>query len=176
MGYVHDTNMSKVISPFNMFGTVATWTIAAGAVTNTLAYHADATDEAAVCNIFIDPWSNSGVDASGLPVKGSLLKSIEVDFEVLVAACDAVSAAIYKVKRGANGAVAVVSAPTFTYDTGHDTAPERLTLDQHKMILTLDTPVYVENDEYYIVAVTFDKAATTTIDVLCAVANFTFRA
>ena len=169
MGYVHNTSMIQYVSPFQMFGTTATWVVAAGAVSGTLAYHADATDESATCSIPIPVPSNSKAQA------GSYLKAIEVDYEVLIAACDAVSAVVNRVTRGANGAVAVVDTLAFSYDTGHDTAPERLTLDQHRMKLTLDTPLWLDEEEYIIVVLTFDKAATTTIDVLGAFAEFTVR-
>jgi hypothetical protein len=176
MGYVHDQHMTKFIPPTQMFGTVAAWGIAAGAVSNSIVYGCDSTDEAAVLHIPIDPWSNGAVDAGGLPTKGCKLKSIEIDFEILTAACDAVTALIYKAKRGADGAVVVMSSIAFTYDAGHDTAAERLDVDQHKMTLTLDDPVYIENDEHYRVQITFDKAATSTVEVLGAFVNFDFRA
>jgi hypothetical protein len=70
----------------------------------------------------------------------------------------------------------VAASVDFTYDTGHDAANERLTLDEHKMVLTLDDPAWIDNDEEYWVEVAFDKAATTTLDFLGAVANFTLRA
>lgn len=175
-GYVHDTTMTKFIPPHTMQGTVAAWTFGAGQVSNSYVFKCDATDEVAVLTFFIDIWSNSAVDAGGNPIKGSLLKSIELDFEVLIAALDAMSAVIYKAKRGADGADVVMSTPTFTYDSGHDSAAERIDIDEHKMTLTLDTPAYIENDEYYRVDVSFDKAATSTVEVLGAFANFTFRA
>ena len=169
MGYVHNTGMKQFIPPTTMYGTVAAWAIAAGAVAGTLAYHADATDESADCVIPIQIPSNE----NGL--SGAYLKAIEIDFEILVAACDAVSAVVNKVTRGADGAVAVVAAQTFTYDSGHDTDAERLTLDQHRMKLTITTPIWVDEEEYVYVVITFDKAATTTIDVLAAIADFTLR-
>jgi len=153
-----------------MYGTVATWGMTAGQVSNTIVYKCDATDEVAVLWIPIQVMSNS------VPNTGVKLESIEIDFEILVAACDAMSAVIHKVTRGADGADAVVSAPAFTYDTGHDTAAERIDVDQHKMTLTLDTPEWVDNDEYFLVKLAFDKAATTTVEILAAVANFTLKA
>jgi len=170
MGYVHNTTMRQFLPPTTFFGTTATWTVAAGAVAGTLAYHADATDESADCVIPV------AIPSNGNSQVGSRLTAIEIDYEVLIAACDAVSAVINKVTRGDDGEIAVVAAQDFTYDTGHDTAAERLTLDQHKMQLTLDTPIWLDEDEYCYVVLTFDKAATTTIDVLAAVAEFTFRA
>ena len=175
-GYVHDTGFTAWITPLQMFGDTAAWTFGAGQVSNSLVYKADATDEVANLFIPITVWSNSAVDAGGNPVKGSLLKSIEIDFEVLIAALDVLTPVIYKMKRGADGADVVVSTPAFSYDSGHDTAAERIDVDEHKMTLTLDTPAYVENDEYYWLKLPFDKAATSTVEVLGAFANFTFRA
>lgn len=169
MGYVHDTAMSQWIPPTAMFGDTAAWGIAAGEVSNSLVYACDATDETA--NLFIPvPLPSNSVD-----MKGAYLKSIEIDFEILTADCDAVSAVIYKNVRGADGADVTVSAPSFTYDAGHDTAAERYDVDEHKMTLTLDAAAWIDNDHYYWVKVIFDKATTTTVDVLGAVANYTLR-
>jgi len=161
--------MSQYIPPTLFHCVTGTWTDAAGAVTDTIAKHVAATDEVATVNIPIIVPSNS------VASKGAYLKSIEIDYEILVAACDAVSAVVNKVTRGADGAVAVVAAQTFTYDAGHDTAAERIDVDQHKMTLTITTPFWLDNDEYALVELTFDKAATTTVDLLAAVANFTLR-
>ncbi|MFC2065258.1 hypothetical protein ACFLXB_09215 [Chloroflexota bacterium] len=139
-------------------------------MTDTIAFHCAATDETTTVNIPVTIPSNS------IALQGGYLESIEIDFEILVAACDAASAIVNKVTRGADGAVAVVAAQTFTYDTGHDTAAERIDVDQHKMTLTLSTPIWLDNDEYVLVELTFDKAATTQLDMLGAVANFTLRA
>jgi len=167
---IHNTHFSQYIPPTLMYGTVATWGMTAGQVSNTVVYKCDATDEVAVLWIPIQVMSNSVANT------GVKLESIEIDFEILVAACDAMSAVIYKVARGADGAVAVVSTPAFTYDAGHDSAAERIDVDQHKMTLTITTPEWVDNDVYYLVALSFDKAATSTVEALAAVANFTLRA
>ena len=90
---------------------------------------------------------------------------------------DAVSATIYKCTLPANGAD--YGAPTslsFTYDTGHDTAPERLTLDEHKMTLTLDTPIFLDDDDELLVALSFDAAATSVLTFFGGRVNYTFRA
>jgi len=169
MGYVLDTHMSQYIPPTLFHCVTGTWTNAAGAVTGTIAKHVAATDEVSVVNIPILIPSNSNA------LKGAYLKSVEIDFEILVAACDFVDAVVNKVTRGANGDVAVVAAQTFTYDAGHDTAAERDDLDQHLMTLTLDTPIWIDNDVYVLVELTLDKAASTTVDMLGAVANFDLK-
>lgn len=175
MGYVHDSKFAFPISPFHAFGTVAAWAIAAGQVAGTLVFACDATDETA--HLFVEVRTPSHQpDAAGNAVKGFKIASITLDFEILTAALDAMSAVINKVKRGADGAVHVVTTPTFTYDTGHDAASERIDVDQHRMTLTLDTEVWVEDDEYYIVDLTIDKAATSTFEFLGGIVSGTLRA
>jgi len=168
-GYVHDTAMSQYIPPTVWHFVTGTWTQAAGQVAGTIVVKNAAADATTVCNIPIMLPSNS------VAQKGAYLKSIEIDFEILTAACDAVSAVVNKVTRGADGAVAVVAAQTFTYDTGHDTAAERIDVDQHKMTLTITTPIWIDNDEYVLVELTLDRAATTVVECLGAVANYTLR-
>ena len=169
MGYIHDTGMSQFIPPTLFHTVTGTWTYAAGAIAGTIAKHVAATDEVSVITIPVMIPSNS------IALKGAYLQSIEIDFEILIAACDALAAVVNKVTRGADTAVAVVAAQTFTYDTGHDTAGKRLTQDQHRMKLTLTTPIWIDNDVYVNVEITADKAATTTLDFLGAVANYTLR-
>jgi hypothetical protein len=92
------------------------------------------------------------------------------------AALTALSAVVNKVTRGADGAVAVVAAQAFSYDTGHDAAGERVDVDQHRMTLTLTTPFWLDNDVYCLVELTIDQAGDTGVsELLAAVANFTLR-
>lgn len=175
MGYVHDAGFVEFTSPMEVFGDTAAWGIVAGQVANTLVYKCDATDETA--NLFI-PIHVPGhtPDANGNAVKGGMLTKIEIDYEILIAACDTVTPVIHKVKRGADGADAVVTQPAFTYDAGHDTDDERDDLDEHRMELNITTPFYLEDDEYLYVAIAFDKAATSTVEFLGAFAYYTLRA
>ena len=166
---IHNTHVSQYIPPTLFHCVTGTWTEVAGQVTDTICKHVAATDEVATVNIPVRIPSNA------IGLQGAKLASIEIDYEILVAACDAVTAVVNKITRGADGAVAVVAAQSFSYDAGHDSAAERYDVDQHRMTLTLDTPIWIDNDEYVLVELTFDKAATSTIDLLAAVANFTLR-
>jgi hypothetical protein len=169
MGYVHDTAMTQWITPLQVYGDTAAWTLGAGQVANSFVYKCDATDE--VANLFIPiPLPSNSVD-----MKGCYLRSIEIDFEILIAALDVLTPVIYKMVRGADGADVTVSTPAFSYDTGHDTAAERIDVDEHKMTLTLDTAAWIDNDHYYWVKLPFDKAATSTVEFLGAFANYTLR-
>src|SRR5512140_612398 len=156
MGYVHDTHMSKYVSPAECHYVTGTWTDAAGAVAGTICKSKAAADNTGVVTIPINLPANSQAR------KGSYVKSIVVYWEVLTAAMDAVTAVINLARFPANGAAfAAVTAQAFTYDTGHDAAAERLTLDQHSMTLTLDTPLYLDDDDVLLVQMTFDAAATS---------------
>jgi hypothetical protein len=170
MGYVHDSTMSQFFPPTVAHYVTGTWTDAAGAVTGTIAKSKAAADNTAVVTIPITLPQNSGA------YKGAYLKSIDVLWEVLTAAMDAVTAVINQSVLPANGAAfAAVTALSFTYDTGHDTAPERLTLDQHTMTLTLDTPIWLDNDDLILVQITFDAATTSALTFFGARANYTLR-
>jgi hypothetical protein len=170
MGYVHDTHMSQFIPPSAAHYVTGTWTDAAGAVAGTIAKSKAAADNTAVVTIPINPPQNS---SSG---KGSYIKSIDVFWEVLTAAMDAVTAVINLAVLPANGAAfAAVTAQAFSYDAGHDTAAERLTLDQHSMTLTLTTPIWLDDGDVLLVQMTFDAAATSALTFFGARANYTAR-
>jgi hypothetical protein len=170
MGYVHDTHVSQYIPPTLFHCVTGTWSQAAGQVTDTICIKQNDANQTATVNIPIFAPSNSSA------LKGAYLKSIEIDYEVTGAALTALSAVVNKVTRGADGAVAVVAAQTFTYDTGHDAAGERVDVDQHRMTLTITTPFWLDNDVYCLVELTIDQAGDTGVsELLAAVANFTLR-
>jgi len=174
MGYVHDTNFSQWIPPTAFHPVTGTFTFTAGGVTDTISLHRAAANQTSVITIPIIVPSNSAVDVAGLPNKGALLKSIEVDYEITIAEPTSITWTLNKVKRGADGAVAVVSAITKT-DTLAAAAAK--TVDQHKQTITITTPAYVENDEYYLLQASIVAGAGGTVnDFLGAVANYTFKA
>lgn len=172
MGYVHDADMALYIPPTAMVPITGTWTEVAGQVAGTICKHKAATAETSVVYIPI-PVPSHQPDPLGVAVKGSMLASIEFDYEVLVKVCTTVTAALTKVKRGADGADAVVSSVTGTQDL--TAATDAADVDEHKLIFTVTTPFYVENDEYLIATLTIVAQDTTQIDILGAVANYTAR-
>jgi hypothetical protein len=165
---IHNTHMSQFI-PCTNFHTIPstniTWT--AGAVAGTISQHKAAAAETIVCTIPIEIPSNS------IPLNGAKLASVEIDYQLGVADATSVTAVINKVTRGADLAVAVVAAQTFTQSP---TAALSKVFDKHRLVLTITTPAWIDNDEYYLVQLTFVCPATTTLDLLGAVANFTYRA
>ncbi len=168
MGYVHDTAMSTFIPPTTFHPVTGTFTWAAGAVAGTIAMHRAAANQTSVITIPIMLPSNS------VAGKGALLKSIEVDYEVLTAEPTSITWTLNKVTRGAEGAVAAVAAVTRTNAVADAAAK---TVDQHKQVITITSPAWIDNDEYYLLECSLVAGAGgTTEDFLGAVANWTFRA
>jgi hypothetical protein len=167
MGYVHDTHMSQFIPPTAFHYVTGTWTNAAGQVAGTIAKHKSANAETTTVTIPIKLPSNS------VAQKGAYLKSVEVDYELIAAAAVGVTATMKRVVRGADTAVAVANAVTITQDLA--AATDAATEDQHKLTVTLTTPAWIDNDEYYLLALSMVAPAVATTDILAAVANFTLR-
>jgi hypothetical protein len=167
-GYVHDTAMSEYFPPSTFSIITGTWTYIAGQVAGTICAHKAAAAETSTILVPIQIPSNS------VAGKGSLLKSVEIDYEIQVVAVTSVTLSIVKVVRGIDTAVAVVSAPA-----GAQTlvaATTAANVEQHRDAFTLTTPAYIDNDEYYFLKIVIVATATATVDLLAAVANYTFRA
>jgi hypothetical protein len=167
MGYVYDTAMAQFIPPTAFHIVTGTWTMAAGSVAGTIALHKAAAAETAVVTIPVTIPSNS------VALKGAKLLSVELDYEILVILTTSVTPVLNSVARGADTAVAVVTAVTQTCNLVPATTAA--TLAKHKMIVTVTTPAWVLNTQYYLLQVTFVAVTTATIDLLGAVANFALR-
>lgn len=168
-GYVHDASIYVWI-PFTQFAhSAGTWT--ATVASNVWYTRRTAADAAATTYI---PLGNLLASANDL--KGAYLKSVAVHFRVVTAALDALEAHLYKATLGADGSLLTVAEVTTTYDTGHDSAAERIDVDEHLMTLTLSTPEWIDGDaEYFFVEVVADAAATSLLDYFGANASLTVR-
>lgn len=167
MGYLHD-NVSAII-PFTEFAhSAGTWTPTVSS--NIWMSRRTAADAAATTLV---PIANL-LQRDGA-LKGAKLLSIEFHFRVGTAALDAMEAHLYKGTLAADGTLWTTAEVTTTYDTGHDTAPERIDVDEHKMTLTPSTTFYLEENEFLYLEVVYDAAATSVIDEFFAVANLTVR-
>lgn len=166
-GYVHDTNMSSYIPPTLWHYATATMTQVAGQVAGTIAMHRAANNETSVITIPVLLPSNA------VAGKGAYLKSIEIDYEIAAAEPTSITWTLNKITRGAEGAAATVAAITKT-NTVADAAAK--TVDQHKQVVTLSTPVWIDHDEYFLLQASLVAGAGgTTEDFLAAVANWTLR-
>ena len=164
---IHNTHVSQFIPPTVWHYATATMTQVAGNVAGTIAMNRAAANQTSVINIPIMIPSNS------VALQGAKLTSIEVDFENAVAEATSFTWTLNKVTRGAEGAVAVVAAVTKTDAIATATAK---TVDQHKQVVTLTTPEWVDNDVYYLLELSLVAGAGgQTNHFLGAVANFTLR-
>jgi hypothetical protein len=168
-GYVHDTHMSSYIPPTAWHYVTGTFTDAAGQVAGTICKHRAAANETSVITIPLTLPSNSGASTG----KGAYLKSIEIDYEVLVAEPTSITWTLNKVTRAADTADAVVGAVTKTDTLA---AADAKTVNEHKQTITLSTPAWIDNDEYFLLQCSLVAGAGgTTEDFLGAVANWTLR-
>jgi hypothetical protein len=168
MGYVHDTHMSQFIPPKAIAKSAGTWTptIASSLISDIRG----ATDATFELFIPIELPSNAS------DLKGCLLKSIDVWYRISTAAADDVATVeLEKITLKANGTIPAGEAVSVTLDVDNDTAAERKASAYHKMTVTLDTPVWIDNDEAFVLYILVDAAATTVFTLYGARANYTLR-
>jgi hypothetical protein len=105
--------------------------------------------------------------------KGSLPKSVEMDHEIPTAEPTSLTWTINKVTRGADGADATVAAVTRTASLPDATAKA---VNEHKNVLTITPPFWVDNGEYVLVECALAAGlGCNTADFISAVANYTIR-
>lgn len=168
MGYVHDTQMSRFMGPEEAQFSGGTWSDAVAS--NVWSKNRSAADAAFTVKIPIKLAQNAAAH------KGSRLVSVDIWYEALTAAMDAVAATLYKASLPASGAAfAAPAAQSCTYDAAHDTAGERVTVDEHKLTLTLSAPFWLDDDDEVYVELVCDAAATSVFKYYGARANFTLR-
>jgi hypothetical protein len=140
----------------------------AGQVAGTIVINRANANETSVITIPIVIPSNS------VALTGAKLASIEVDYEIKTGEPTSLTWVLNKVTRGVEGAVAVVAPVT---KTDAILAADSHAVDQHKQVITITTPEWVDNDVYFLLQLTIVAgAAANTNHFLGAFANFTFRA
>jgi hypothetical protein len=167
---MHDTHMHQWIPPTAIHLVTGTWTMTAGAVGNTIAMSCAQADSTRVATYVVDLPSNDG------PEKGACIISIDIYWNCLTLAMDAVTALIHKVTLPLD--TAAIGAPeslAFAYSADHDTAGKRLTLAKHTMTLTPTVPIWIEDDQVIQVQVTYDAGATSDLTLFGARVNYTLR-
>ena len=167
MGYVNDTHMSQIIPCTAMHAQIGTYTFAAGQTAKTICLHRAANAATGIVTIPVLLPSNS------IALKGAYLKSVEVDYELTDDVAVGVVAVLNKIVYGADGAAPTVTQPAVTQNLAAGVAA--VTLDHHKMIVTLTTPEWVDDGTVFELAVSFECGAAVEVDVQSAVANFTLR-
>jgi len=175
MGYVHDTAMAKFIPPTIFGHSAGTWTLAVA--TNVWSLNRTAADASFTVFMPIPILSNS------VAFKGSKITSVEFMYSIATAAADdfpAATASLYvdslsAIAASGSGTINTAAAVATTLDTGHDTDAELKAVDEHRIKLTVTTPLWIDNDQAYHAEFVVDAAATTVFKIFGGIANFTLR-
>jgi hypothetical protein len=167
MGYTNDTGMAAFVSPIEVTPTVGTWAMAVAAHLWTLNKTAGA--DTSVLKIPLKLPSNS------MALKGSYLKSIDIFWINATADLTDMSVEVYLSTLPAQGGALATMLQASSYDALHLTAAARKTQAQHKMTITLTTPVWLDDDNEAYVELTVVAAATSTVKLQGARANYTLR-
>ena len=175
MGYVDDTHMALFIPPNQIGASAGTWTLAVAS--NVWSNNRTAGDASFTLYVPIPIPSNE------IALKGCKLLSVELMYSIATAAADDFALATFALYKdtlqasaaSGSGTLNTAAAVTTTKDTGHDAAAELLAADEHRAVLTVTTPAWIDNDEAYHVEAVVDAAATTVFKVFGAIANFELR-
>jgi hypothetical protein len=156
---------TKFVSPQEMLGDTAAWTLAY--TSDRFAYSCDATDEVAKLYMSLKlPLLND--DTVGEKYDPSaMIEKIELEYTVGTAALDAaVSAEIHSQARAVDGAAPVVTTVAST--VAGVTVTDTKTVDDHLVTIVPNTAVKLNGTKALNLEVAFDKAATSTVTVHCA--------
>jgi hypothetical protein len=175
MGYVHDTAMSLFIPPTAFGFSAGTWTLTAA----TNVWSQDRTAADASCTVYMP----IPIPSNSVALKGAKLLSAEFMYSISGAAADDFAVATCLIftdtlspsAASGSGAINTAAALASTKDTGHDTDAECLAQDEHRMVLTVTTPVWADNDVAYHAEFIMDGGAATVIKIFGGLANYTLR-
>ena len=173
MGYIHDTAMSQFIPPNQIEFSAGTWALAVAS--NVWSMDRTAADASFTVYVPVLVPSNS------VALKGVKLESVELMWATSVEVMDDVATvALYTDTLQASaasgsGTINTAAAITQTQDTGHDTDADRLAIDEHRMKVTITTPVWLDNDVAVHLEVVFNAGTNGVVKVFGAIANYTVR-
>jgi hypothetical protein len=173
-GYVHDTATSLFIPPSAHLATIGTWTATVGNVA--LTYMTRRTAGAATNQLVIP----IPVPQNSASFKGSMLKSIDVWWELSTAALTSLNVALTRATlpptSAATGTVfGTPAAAAITFDANHNTTPLRVAVGKHHMVVTVTTPWWLAADDEVYLDMTIVDPGTAVYDDYGARANYTFR-
>ena len=101
---------------------------------------------------------------------------MDIWYKIATADPTAFTALLYKETLPADTvAFSAPSAQTVTYDADHDTEAERYAQADHKMTMTLSTPIWVDDDANVFVELDVTAHADTVFDFVAARFNYTWR-
>ena len=168
MGYVNITDISQFIPPNIIGKTAGTWTHTVAS--NVISEVRTAADAAFTLSVpLILPGSSVGL-------QGAKIKSVDLWYKIGTAAADDFATVEISIQTlAADGDAHSGTTITATCDTDHDTAAERLAVDEHKMTVTLTTPVFIDEDYSYYLNCIIDAHANTVFTLYGAQVHYELR-
>ena len=175
MGYVHDTAMALFIPPTAFGFSAGTWALTVASNV----WSQDRTAADASFTIFMP----IPIPSNAVALKGAKLLSVELMYSVSGAAADdfaVATALIYTdtlspTAASGSGTINTAAALASTKDAGHDTDAECLAQDEHRMKLTITTPVWCDNDVAFHAEFVVDGGAATVVKIFGGIANYKLR-
>jgi hypothetical protein len=173
-GYVHDTATSQFLPPGANLHTVGTWTNTVGNVA--LTYMTRRTAGAATNQLIIP----IPIPQNAAAFKGSMLKSIDVWYEIATAALTSLNVALTRATLPPNTAATgtvfgTPAAAAITFDANHSSTALRVAVGKHHMVVTVTTPWWLAADDEVYLDMTIVDPGTAVYDDYGARANYTFR-
>jgi hypothetical protein len=168
LGYIRDDGMVMVLGPVDCMVSAGTWT---DTLENGLWFKRRSAAAAPFYLAFTPKMLQSGSSQ-----KGSYLTAIDLYWKVGTDAVTSLAATVNLFTLPADGdAFAEPATQTFGYDTGHDLDAERVTADEHKMTLTLDPPIWLDDDQLLQVELAVVATGTAVFDWYGAAFHFSMR-
>ncbi len=167
MGYTHLKDISHFVSPFDIAKSAGTWT---PTVSSNLV--SDVRTAAGAAFTILIPIVLPG---SLVGTQGAKIISIDVFYKIGTAAATAFGVALNKVSLNAHGVASAGAAVSVTLDADHDTEAERYAVEDHKMTITLGSPVFLQKNAAYFVSCVITAAAGTVFTLFGAQINYELR-
>lgn len=169
MGYTNVTDLCMFIPPSVVYKTAGTWTPTV------------ASDVIADVRTAADATFNLWFPIIGLPSSvsgrlGAKLTSIEVHYRIATAVLDAVDPVTLNRHRFRTpGQIPQADLIDITLDADHDTSDKRRAVLHHQMIVTVDTPIFMEKGHTYYLVIACDGSLNGVMTLHGAIAHYTLR-
>jgi len=168
MGYIHDSSMKYFVPPALAGGSGGTWTHANDGTFWSLSRAAYAGTFYLSVPVAV-PHQNSNEN------RGSRIASVDVYCKITDANLTSLAVEFNLQTLPTTGEFDSPSNPTFTYDTDHDAAGERITQGSHVMTLTLTTATWVQGTQCLRADLIAVAPSNTVFEFFGARVNYTLR-
>jgi len=113
---------------------------------------------------------------SEVQLQGAKIKSVDVWYKVATSALDSFDDVVVTQQTlSATGVAVAGAAIASSCDAAHDSDAERKATGDHKMTVTITTPIFIEKNTAYILRLGANAGASTVFTLFGAQVNYTLR-